>query len=190
MRLATVVSCLAIACLAADPLDAQNVRDSFWFSVGAGYGTAATDCDYCTGNRESGNGFFLRFGGASSPHASLGVEASLWNRNDEESRIGFKTLLGILQAYPSASAGLFFDFGLGVSRTHMQFPSIDYVRTAVAVEFGAGYDIPLNRHFAFTPSAFYVKSLGSAGSTQFNGSSIDEELNPNYFQVSLGISWH
>jgi len=190
MRIASVASCLALACLASSPLDAQNVRESLWFSAGGGYGTAATDCEDCTGQRQSGTGFFLRFGGASSPRASLGVEAAIWNHDDEGSKIGISSLFGILQAYPSTVGGLFFGFGLGVSRSHLEFPSIDYVRTAVAVQFGAGYDIAIDRHFAFTPSAFWVKSLGSAGRTQFNGARIDEEVNPDYFQFSLGLSWH
>lgn len=189
MRFAPAASCLALAFFAATPLDAQNVRESLWFSAGGGYGSAATDCADCTTDRESGYGFHFRFGGTSSPHATLGAEAAFWKRGEEGSKIDIKSLLGILQMYPSVTAGLYFDFGVGVSRTHLEFPAIEYERTAIAVQFGTGYDIAIGRHLAVTPAAFYMKSLGG-GRTEFNGSEIDEVINPDYFQFGVGLSWH
>lgn len=144
----------------------KSSRQGFWLSGGVGYGEES--------NRFSDESVWteglakptlsLRLGGTPDPHLRLGGEVSVWwntffddgiQDNITESLTAF-TLIG--QFYPILSSGLFIKGGAGIGRSaaEPEFGS-GVSETGFVFLAGVGYDIPLGRKVALTPSVDFYR---------------------------------
>jgi hypothetical protein len=58
----------------------------------------------------------------------------------------------------------------------------------MAAQFGLGYDFRVGRNFSLTPYANYIASTGAE--LKLDGSATGADINPNIFQMGLGVTWH
>ncbi len=203
MRSTTLLRTAAALALLASPLAAQsrgaravaepmNSRDGYSLSLGLGGGSNGFTCSGCASTRENGASGYLRFGKGMSPSMMMGVELNAWNKNETNGygRTGIASL--IAQWYPSLTSGFFAKAGAGVGRTTIEdrsvTPSDKVVATGFGYQFGAGYDMAIARRWSITP---YVNYLATAGANaKLNGVSMNQNLDANYVQYGLGLSWH
>ena len=182
--------------LAANSLAAQrpNTREGFWISLGAGLGSAGTDCQSCPTDRTEGGAAYLRMGGTLSPILQLGGESDGWfytsgsgvGRVDES--LGFASFIATV--YPSRTGAFFLKVGIG-GMTYRRDDGIDELTaTAPSGTLGAGYDIRLGRNFSLTP---FINSLATSGVTfKLNGTTVPggADIKINLVQLGLGVTWH
>ena len=182
--------------LAAAPLLAQGkpqTRQGFNISFGIGGGSAGYDCDGCEDlGRETGTTMFLHIGGTVTPQLTVGGELNGWGKSSraEDSAIG--SAMAVVHYYPILTQGLFLSGGAGFTslaiRDKTTFPDDEMTSDGFGVQVGVGYDWRVGRNFSLTPYAQYVRAF--AGEAEFNGTSTGSDLNPNFFQIGLGFTWH
>lgn len=169
-----------------------NHRDGYSLSLGLGGGSSGVTCTGCATTRENGASGYLRVGKGMTPSLMMGLELNGWNKteNNVEGRTGM--LSAIAQYYPSMTNGFFLKSGLGMGRTTLDdrstTPSNKLQSTGFGYQFGLGYDMSVGRRFAITP---YVNFLATAGAkAELNGVTTNYNLDANYVQYGLGLSWH
>jgi hypothetical protein len=180
-----------VTALIALPLAAQTdgPRRGFFLSVGMGGGSAGVTCPQCgdiPDERMNGVSGYLRFGGTVSSRLQVGVEGSGWIKNSGglERRIAGASLVFI--GYPSATGGFWVKSGVGGLRAVVENDIATVVGEGLMFQAGIGFDIPLGTGAALTPFANYIYSTGVAAAV--NSVSTGFDLNPNVFQVGLGIT--
>ena len=178
---AVIVSLAALALSATAVTAQQPVREGFWGSVGAGYGTAELTCDNCGDvAREGSFSGFLVMGLTIGPSFLVGLEVDGWVKtiNGDPLRLG--GLNGTVQWYPSRSMGLFVKGGIGIAyaRGDLRFPASVFLDDAgLGYLFGIGYDVPIAGALAVTPLAsFYGGNIGDVQNAQGVGFNIFQFL--------------
>lgn len=153
---------LAVALLAGPAdLEAQTTSGP-WVSVGGGGGWADGSCDCVSSGRDATLGGSLAVGGgwAVTDRLRLGAEFALWAAPVDETRpltaYRMYNLMGTMSYGASSARGPFIRAGIGVG--FVSGP-VDLYRGAtldrskgVGAMVGVGYDVPINRRVAFTPS--------------------------------------
>lgn len=203
MRPTTLLRTAAALALLASPLTAQsrsarvaaapmNARDGYSVSLGLGGGSNGLTCTGCNAPRENGASGYLRLGKGMTPSMMMGVELNGWNKNETNGYGRTGMLSAIAQWYPSLTNGFFAKAGAGVGRTTIEdrsvTPSDKLVATGFGYQFGAGYDMAIARRWSITPYANYLATTGA--NATLNGTSMNQNLDANYVQYGLGLSWH
>jgi hypothetical protein len=191
MRIHIVVLATAIG-LSAGELLAQrpHARDGVNVSFGFGGGSAHLGCSLCGRSRQGGTAYYLNVGGTISPRFTLGGELNGFGyaTNDEYITIG--SVLAVAHLYPEPASGFFFTVGAGVAGASVEdrLQSVEVYSSGFGIEGGLGYDVRLGRNFSLTPYAQFVK--GFSGQVSYSGTSRPDQLNPDYYQIGLGFTWH
>ena len=168
---AMIVSLVALAITATSVTAQQPVREGFWGSVGAGYGTADMACGNCDDIPREGSfsGFFV-LGLTLNPSLLVGLEVDGWVKtiNGDPLRLG--GLNGTVQWYPSRAMGLFVKGGIGMAyaRGDLRFPTSVFLDDAgLGYLLGVGYDVPIAGGLSITPLAsFYGGNIGDVQNAQ------------------------
>ena len=193
MRL-PIVSC-AVVLMAVSPAIVLAAhpqrRRGFWWSFGAGYGSARVECDQClAGSREGSLAGWLRLGGTIGDRLLLGWEGSGWLKNDKgrlqasedlTRTLGNSAIIAVF--YPRAASGFFVRAGGGLSyaglppRPTRFCPATDLACLGAIDEgahgngfgltAGVGYDIRIRTNMSITPDFTY--SRGSPGDLKRKG---------------------
>jgi hypothetical protein len=193
--LATLGLALGLSSLAAQgrrglvELPPEGTRRGFWISGGLGYGAQnyRFDGEEWLDQPEERPAFAIRLGGTPDQHLRLGGEVTVW-ANHRTSDEGFSvtetlssmTMVG--QFYPIRTAGLFFKGGAGLGVSAASVEGGDRVsETGFVGSFGAGYDIPVSRGLAISPTVEMFRHRY----TQRGQPTLHERL----FLISLSLSF-
>jgi hypothetical protein len=177
--------------LAAAPLSAQHAQDrqGFYGSFGIGGGSAGVSCDDCGDiDRESSTSMYVNFGGAVRPNLLVGGEINGWTKSEDGGDFRIASIMAVAHFYPSVTNGFFLSGGLGFTQGEIDDGVNELKSGGVGIQFGGGYDWRVARNFSLTPYAQYVRSFGAEA--KLDGTGLGENLNPNFFQVGLGFTWH
>lgn len=143
----------------------EGTRHGFWISGGLGYGEEnyRFDGDAYLAEGLGKPTFALRLGGTPDQHLRLGGEVTVWANpyTDDQGFDITETLSSLMivgQFYPMRTSGLFIKggAGLGVSAASVEGGNTT-TETGFAVNYGIGYDIPLGRTLAITPTVELFK---------------------------------
>ncbi len=139
-------------------------RGGPWMDAGVGYGGLRLICDSACGATEtSGIEFTVTVGGAPTSNVLLGLQGQVWFRSPGQ-RV--HSVMPIVQWYPWPAAGFFVRAGTGivwgpVTPQPQGAPPSTQRSTGVGLDFGAGYDLPVSRHYGVTvQAAWHVAALG------------------------------
>ena len=191
MRIHIVVLATAVG-LSAGELLAQrpHARDGVNVSFGFGGGGAHLGCSGCGNDRQGGTGFYLNVGGTISPRFTLGGELNGFGFASNNRDLTISSLLAVAHVYPEPASGFFFTLGAGVTGASVsdRLQSVEVYSTGFGIEGGLGYDVRLGRNFSLTPYAQFVKAF--SGQVSYNSAWGPDQLNPDYYQVGLGFTWH
>jgi hypothetical protein len=186
---ATGICALLIAALAttANAQKAQT-RDGFWISLGMGAGSLGFGGDATNDSRQTALSGYLRAGATISPQFLLGVETNGWTHSESD----VTTTAGMFSAvgyyYPMAAKGLYVKGGLGVMMVKDNAPIDQGKATGFGGQVGLGYDVRVGRNFSLTPYMNYLMSTGAE--LKLDGSATGADINPNIWQVGMGVTWH
>jgi hypothetical protein len=157
VRALTGLVAVALLLGAAAGVAAQEPRNGFWISLGAGGGwnLARNISD----ETKPGVAGYLRLGWAVDRHVLLGGEAIFWGREQSEQLFtrGNVTLTGLY--YPMVTKRLFLKLSLGMAFLDF-FPTSDSTVVATERGFGSnialGYDLRIGRSVFITPNVDFV----------------------------------
>jgi hypothetical protein len=179
---------LAALVLATTAMTAQQpVREGFWGSVGAGYGTADIACGNCGDiPRESSFSGFFVMGLTLNPSLLVGLEVDGWVKSINGDPLRLGGLNGTVQWYPSRGMGLFIKGGIGMAyaRGDLRFPTSVFLDDAgLGYLVGVGYDVPISGGLSITPLAsFYGGNIGDVQNAQ--------GVNFNVLQFLVALTLH
>lgn len=153
-----------IGVLLAAPARAQApFRGGPWMDAGVGYGRLRLTCATCGATAVGGMEFTLTAGGAPSRNVLLGLQGQVWFHS-----LGQRvhSVMAIVQWYPWAATGFFTRAGTGITWGPVSPPASGAQpaatrSTGVGLDFGAGYDLPVSRHYGVTvQAAWHIAALG------------------------------
>jgi hypothetical protein len=182
--------CALLALALATTANAQHAqtREGFWISAGLGVGSLGFGGDATNDDRQSGLSGNLSLGATLSPHFLLGAETIGWTNGEA----GVTTKAGVFSAvgyfYPMVTSGLYIKGGVGVLAVSDNAPTLQGKAAGVAAQLGMGYDIRVGRNVSLSPYANYIASSGAE--LKLDGSATGGNINPNMFQVGLGVTMH
>jgi hypothetical protein len=182
--------CALLTAVLATSANAQKAqtREGFWIGVGMGVGSLGFGGDAVNDDRHAGLSGNFKLGGTISPQFLLGVETNGWTDKTD----GITTSAGVFSAvgyyYPMVRSGLYLKGGLGVLAVADNAPVNEGKAAGMAAQLGAGYDVRVGRNFSLTPYANYIFSSGAE--LKVDGSATGADINPNIFQLGLGVTWH
>lgn len=141
-------------------LPREGTRHGFWIAGGLGYG--AENYRFDGGDwlprPEERPTFAIRLGGTPNQRLRLGGEITVWANpiTDDDGfniteTLSSMTMVG--QFYPLGTSGLFLKggAGLGVSAASVEGGN-STTETGFVLNYGVGYDIPVGRTLAITPT--------------------------------------
>jgi hypothetical protein len=183
-----ILAATVAASLPSQQLRAQHsqTRESLNVSFGLGGGSAHLGGR----SRQTGTAFYLNIGGTMSPRFTLGGELNGFGFSNNYEDLTIQSLLAVAHVYPEPASGFFFTLGAGLTGANIQdrLQSVEVHSTGFGIEGGLGYDVRLGRNFSLTPYAQFVK--GFSGQVSYNSISTSQQLNPDYYQIGLGFTWH
>jgi len=203
-----VCAITAVCYPAPPPLAGQTstrtaAHQGFWGGFGLTSGRLHLACAGCGSLPQDIIGVYLRMGGTLNSQLLLAGELGLWiddyarMRLDdpEKGRISGRSLLVLVQYYPSRSTGFFGTAGVGYVETVARpltsvtiQPPGDRDSHGVALLIGGGYDIRIRRRLTITPRLAYQYVV--AEEVEVNGGRIDTRMNAHIYGFTLGITWH
>ena len=189
-RAALALSAIALLVLAGTA-SAQKTqeRQGFYASFGIGGGSAGASCDDCGDiGRESSTAMFVNFGGTVRPNLLIGGEINGWAKSENDADWVVSSLMAVAHYYPSVTNGLFISGGLGFTQGSIDDGVDELTSSGVGIQLGGGYDWRVAKSFSLTPYVQYVRAF--AAEAKLNDTGLGEDLNPNFFQVGLGFTWH
>ncbi len=191
--------------------DHAQTRRGFWWSFGAGFGSAQARCDQCTsGNRVGSFSGTIRLGGTIGEHLLLGWEGSGWLKNDSgwlRTDVDVGRTLGnssvIALYYPRAASGFFLKAGAGAS--YAGFPpanqpvdfclagtcySLDEGAHGVGfgITVGLGYDLRIRPNLSLTPEFSFA--LGLPRDLKESGKSVATGWKHDIVALNLCLTFH
>ncbi len=195
LRLRLVFALIAFA-LTAGSLAAQKQktkanpnRSGQWIGFGIGPGVGRVGCDICETNRRTSFSGYFKAGGTLSRRWLLGVETDVWMRGANGVNELLAGLAGEFYFYPNPHKRLFYKGGPGVLFYQATDGDGRLSSTAFGVNFGAGYDMPMNKSVSWTPFvSLWIASFGSG--INFNGEPVLDGVSLMLFQTGVGVSWH
>jgi len=167
---------VVLATLAAVPLAAQNarpglaeatpppLRTGFFFQAGLGGGEERLDADFNAAGYSDpiwALTFNARAGFTLGQHARLGADFHSWIHPNGSVTETVSTIMPNLQLYPFRNLGLYVRGGGGyawssVSDNNYYYSSITY--GGFGTNLGAGWEIPVSRTVAITPTFDWYQS--------------------------------
>jgi hypothetical protein len=135
-------------------------REGVWIHIGAGYGKY-TCHDNCG---EDGGGFSaaVAIGGTINPTVQVGGGSNSWLKYEDRFMEIVSTVGPRIRLYPSANAGFFFNFGLGLGLISVRDFDTDYSDSwfGGGGVLGFGIDVPLGAKVSLSPflNGFIVKT--------------------------------
>ena len=152
----------------------SSVRHGLWGGIGLGYGSLG--CSGCSGiSGLSGN---LRIGGTVNPGLSLGIGTFGFYHSESSYSLSQSAFLGLVDVYPSATSGFFFQAGVGYGGQSIDIPSYGSGSVSGFSDLlGAGIDVRTGRTFYLTPFLNYFQ-LHASGTTN------------SVLQFGLAATWH
>jgi len=198
LRLAVVLSVLALSCVAVPSVATAQERGGFWIGLGGGGGSAGIRCDDCEPDREGGGTGYLKLGWTLNEHVLLGGEVNLWNKTfaleeDVTATANLYNLSGTLTYYPKVTSGFFVKGGAGASVADIDF---DLAGTNVTVDVGtgpgllagAGYDLRVGQRISITPAVNVW--YGQLGDVSLAGAPFLNNWKHHVIDFTLGITFH
>lgn len=160
MRRSTLVIMVGLLSGLAPAAEGQHARErrGVWVGLGFGAGSAEATCSVCDPPRRSGPVAHARLGGTVSGHTLLGVEGTGWLTNGGAIDRALMMVTGIAVVYPWRGRGLHLQGGLGYYQYVEASDSIELSTQGLAVQVGAGFDVPLASGFSLSPFAALVAS--------------------------------
>ena len=138
--------------------------------------------------RESSTAMFVNFGGTVRPNLLIGGEINGWAKSENDADWVVSSLMAVAHYYPSVTNGLFISGGLGFTQGSIDDGVDELTSSGVGIQLGGGYDWRVAKSFSLTPYVQYVRAF--AAEAKLNDTGLGEDLNPNFFQVGLGFTWH
>lgn len=163
-------------------VDAQT-NTGPWLSVGGGGGLADGSCDCQSSGRDATVGGSLAVGGGwtVTDRVRLGAEFALWAAPVDEARpltaYRMYNLMSTVTYALRPAGGPFLRGGIGVGFVSgparlYKYATLDRAK-GLGGMIGVGYDVPINRHVAFTPSlrawGAYIGDLRSGQDVLLSG---------------------
>jgi hypothetical protein len=196
-----------LALFAAAPARAQTVDSlpqvadtlsteswTFGASVGGGVGSFQLHCPTiaglqvnCYDQRERGASAYARAGVFPRRHLFVGLEAVGWRSDIHgvDNRALFVSL--VTQLYSPWTQGLYLRGGAGAALTWASDDVDEATTDGAAWSVGLGYDVPVTRELALTPSVTYLRSLEAE--IELNGLPTQRAISHDLLQLGLGLTW-
>ena len=162
--------------------------ESFW--VGAGVGTTwlRVSCSICRSDRGTALSGYVALGGSAGRRVLIGAEATGRAKRDGAVRETVWGFGAVTYWYLNPRRRqLYWKVGAGVQLYRIDDGQDVLTASPVGVQFGIGWEHPLNRHLRLVPSAtLNVASWG--GPLKFNGASSVEDIALTTVQLGLGVT--
>ncbi len=165
-----------------------QTRDGFWIGVGMGAGSLGFSGDATTSDRSSALSGYFKLGATISPKFLLGAETNGWTKSEGDVTMRAGALSAVGYFYPSATGGLYLKGGLGVLAISDNAPIQQGSAAGMAASLGLGYDFRVAQNISLSPYANYITSTGAE--LKVDGAASGADINPNIFQIGLGVTMH
>ena len=195
-RSSRIVFTLAVALgLASTSLVAQD-RGSFFFGIGAGYGSSWISCDQgpvpetCASTTQS-SGFagFFKIGAHLSNTLGLGFESNGWFGSVQSADVWASNFSGVVYLYPGGG-NLMLRGGLGVASAEIAvncgISSCISRETGFGATIGIGYDFPVG--FVAVLNPVINLNYGNYGTVRTSGGDITGVSNL-ILQLAVGLTF-
>lgn len=184
---------------------AQRTSEShagFTGALGVNKGNVQTNCDVCVESQsDSDFGFMFRAGWTLRPNYYVGVELTLWEKQQElsgiQADVNFNVVTAVLLWYPQTYHQYFLKGGLGIAQVKTVhdtpgqsggFVASELEATGPLVQVGLGYDLRLGRAWSVTP---YIDFLfGFSGKSDVGSSSATTTLKSAMLVFGAAVTIH
>ncbi len=184
-------ACLLAACALSQPARAQDpTLHGPWLGAGIGTGSAAVNCDICSGDRNGGLSGHLSGGFTFGRNLRAGAELAGWL--DETDAVRQRLLLYGASVYwtPTPAASWYLKGGVGMLSYNADTTDDDtddaLGASTGALQLGAGYDFRAGSKLWLTP---YANLIVSTGGNLSSGNSIVADASFSLMQIGAGITW-
>jgi hypothetical protein len=161
----------------------EIARSGFHFNAGVGAGAFDQQCRDCEIDSEMGVSGFLSLGGFVDPLTVLGIEGSVWTKDESDVRGLVYSAMGQVTRYLSPTSGLFLRGGVGLVGYHD-----DDDRSATGPGFmgRVGYEF-LTGKVHIVPYFGYVRTFDGIDMKR-NGDEVGFNFVISQLQLGLGVS--
>lgn len=193
MRVVVVCSVILATVPAAGEAQRRDVRSGLWLGLGAGYGSTKATCSIC-GDGQTGLAGQARAGGTLSRSVLVGVEASAWRQRTAPQERRLFMVAAVATYYPARRLGLHGKAGLGQYFYAEEDATTELTTQGLAIQFGAGFDVPVTRGFSITPFVSLIES-GFGNPTREDKASgfrtpLLSDMTVRFLQVGLAATLH
>ncbi|MCU0621538.1 MAG: hypothetical protein MUC69_08555 [Gemmatimonadales bacterium] len=191
MHRAVTLALLGASLLAAPPVAAQQAvkarPPALFAGAGGGLGWFRLSCpDLCVGERNMGWNGVAQVGVQFGRLWNVGLEFNGFFDSRERIRETAHFIGAVAHWYPAEVKRFWLKGGLGVFNYTGQDPldgdDTPFTVSALGVQFGAGYDVPVSGRFHLAPYAGFIGNIG--GDLEADGLISSE---PNMSHVQLGV---
>jgi hypothetical protein len=179
---------LAVLMVGSASAQQAQTREGFWIGVGLGAGSLGFSGDATNTDRASALSGYFKLGATISPKFLLGAETNGWTKGEGGVTMSAGALSAVGYFYPSATGGLYFKGGLGVLAISDNAPINQGSAAGLAAQLGLGYDFRVAKNISLSPYANYIASTGAE--LKVDGTASGADINPNIFQIGLGVTMH
>lgn len=160
--------------------------ESFWVSAGLGPTWMRVSCDICREDRGIGASGYVAIGGSAGRRVLVGAEATGRFKHEGTVHETAWSFGAVARWFPNARRHLYWKVGLGVQLYRLEDGQDVLSASPLGAQVGIGWELPLNRHLRWTPSAtVHVASWG--GMMKLNGApAVDVAL--TMVQVGIGVT--
>ncbi len=193
LRSALATLALLTAVAAAATAQQSDRRKGLWLGLGLGQAWGESTCSICLG-QESGPALDAGLGGTMSQRLLAGVEATGWVRRTSQADRSFLLVTAVGTFYPAPGQGLHLKAGIGGYWYVEQDALYELTTQGLAVQLGAGYDIPITPGLSLSPFATWATS-GFGNPTRLDKASgfklpLLSDMTVRFFHFGLGVTIH
>lgn len=195
IRLTTALIFLSAAAQAAGQRSAvaqdgalHDVREGVWYGIAAGAGWDRLSCGVCAGERRGGIAGSARAGGTLSANWLLGGELNGWSNSSGGVNEHLVFVSAVAHWFPAPTGSVHFKGGLGYLAYAANDDEASLSTTAFGVQGGIGYDLPIARGVALTPS--FSWTFAPFGDLTFNDTRIRGDVRSSFLQLGVGLTWY
>ena len=184
-------ACLLAALALSQPARAQEpTLRGPWLGAGLGTGSAAVNCDICTGDRNGGLSGYLTGGFTFSPTLRAGAELAGWLDDTDDVRQRLMLYGASLYWTPSPTASWYLKGGIGLLNYNADATDDDEDEElgagTGALQLGVGYDFRAGSRLWLTP---YANLIVSTSGNLTSGNTIVTDASFSLMQIGAGITW-